>query len=101
MWVRIAVAAGDGVAGIGPGDLAAGRVFMERAMPETALRLARITAGAETLMAAPEERVLDVRCARQGHAILNGHLFSHRQKHAWPSSNSTASTDPEIPTSRH
>ena len=30
-----------------------GRAFMERTMPETALRLARVSAGAETLMAIP------------------------------------------------
>ena len=35
-----------------------GRAFMERAMPETALRLARVTAGADTLMAIPEAGVL-------------------------------------------
>ena len=32
-----------------------GRVFMERTLPETAAHLARITAGAQTLMAAPAE----------------------------------------------
>jgi hypothetical protein len=31
-----------------------GRAWAERAMPETALRLARITAGADALMAVPE-----------------------------------------------
>jgi hypothetical protein len=57
MWARIAVAAAgkSGAAAEGrAGDLIAGRAFMERAMPETALRLARITAGADTLMAMPE-----------------------------------------------
>ena len=34
--------------------LAIGRAFVERALPETALRLARITAGADGLMAIPE-----------------------------------------------
>ena len=35
--------------------LITGRFFMERMMPETALRLARITAGADTMMALPAE----------------------------------------------
>ncbi len=35
-------------------DLLFGRVFMERTMPETALRLARIEAGADRLMAIPD-----------------------------------------------
>ena len=34
-------------------DLLFGRAFMERTMPETALRLARIQAGADTIMAIP------------------------------------------------
>ncbi len=61
MWARIAVAAGgkaaggDAMAETLKADLIAGRAFMERAMPETALRLARITAGADTLMAMPAE----------------------------------------------
>ena len=60
MWVRIAVAAheriaaGDARATMLQAELIAGRAFMERTMPETALRLARITAGADTLMAMPE-----------------------------------------------
>ena len=60
MWLRIAVAAegritgGDARAEGLKADLIAGRAFMERTMPETALRLARITAGADTLMAMPE-----------------------------------------------
>jgi acyl-CoA dehydrogenase len=59
MWARIAVtaqakiAAGDPAAETLKADLLLGRAFMERAMPETALRLARITAGADTLMAMP------------------------------------------------
>jgi hypothetical protein len=53
MWARIAVAAADRPERAA--DLIAGRAFMERAMPETALRLARITAGADTLMAMPAE----------------------------------------------
>ncbi len=53
MWLRIAVAAktAKGLAA----DLDVGRVFMERTMPETALRLARVTAGADVLMAIPAE----------------------------------------------
>ena len=60
MWARIAVAANAKIAAGDPdaerlkGDLMLGRVFMERTMPETALRLARITAGADTLMQVPE-----------------------------------------------
>ncbi len=58
MWLRIAaviVAKGSGAPETLRGDLLAGRAFMERAMPETALRVARITAGADTLMAMPAE----------------------------------------------
>jgi alkylation response protein AidB-like acyl-CoA dehydrogenase len=60
MWAKIAVAAnqritaGDARAEALRSDLMTGRAFMERIMPETALRLARITAGADTLMAMPE-----------------------------------------------
>ena len=60
MWARIAVAsheriaAGDANAEVLKADLLLGRAFMERAMPETGMRLARITAGADTLMAIPE-----------------------------------------------
>ena len=53
MWVRIAAAA-KGNAALAA-DLLCGRAFMERTMPETALRLARITAGAEAIMAIPAE----------------------------------------------
>lgn len=35
-------------------DLTIGRAYVERAMPETALRLARVTAGAGAVMAVPE-----------------------------------------------
>ena len=35
--------------------LLTGRFFMERLMPETATRLARITTGADTTMALPAE----------------------------------------------
>jgi alkylation response protein AidB-like acyl-CoA dehydrogenase len=57
MWGRIAaaiLAKGDGASETEKTDLMFGRTFMERTMPETALRLARITAGAGTLMAIPE-----------------------------------------------
>ncbi|MCR4281706.1 MAG: acyl-CoA dehydrogenase C-terminal domain-containing protein [Bauldia sp.] len=60
MWARIAVAAnakiaaGDADADRLKGELMLGRAFMERTMPETALRLARVTAGADTLMRLPE-----------------------------------------------
>ncbi len=61
MWARIAVAAERKIAAGDPrsdelkADLLIGRAFMERTMPETAVRLARITAGAETLMAVPAD----------------------------------------------
>jgi hypothetical protein len=57
MWGRIAVAVrdkGEQATDGERGDLLFGRVFMERAMPETRLRLARIEAGAERLMAIPD-----------------------------------------------
>jgi alkylation response protein AidB-like acyl-CoA dehydrogenase len=58
MWLRIAVAASDRQADERSealqADLVAGRAFMQRTMPETKLRLARITAGADTLMALPD-----------------------------------------------
>jgi acyl-CoA dehydrogenase len=58
MWGRIAAAIhakGDAATENERNDLLFGRAFMERAMPETALRLARITAGADTIMAIPED----------------------------------------------
>jgi glutamate-1-semialdehyde aminotransferase len=61
MWVRIAAAAeariasGDSRAARLRAEIGFGRVFMERAMPETALRLARVTSGADAVMALPEE----------------------------------------------
>jgi hypothetical protein len=58
MWGRIAVAVrdkGDAASGREREDLGFGRVFMERTMPETALRLGRISAGADTLMAIPDD----------------------------------------------
>ena len=56
MWGRIAaaiLAKGDAAGETEKADLLFGRAFMERAMPETALRLARVSAGAETIMAIP------------------------------------------------
>ncbi|HEX4767171.1 MAG TPA: acyl-CoA dehydrogenase C-terminal domain-containing protein [Lichenihabitans sp.] len=58
MWARIAAATfagGDGDAPPEDGRLLFGRFFMERTMPETAAHLARITAGAATLVAPPAE----------------------------------------------
>jgi alkylation response protein AidB-like acyl-CoA dehydrogenase len=61
MWARIAAVSQERIAAGDPrGDMLAsqillGRAFMERAMPETATRLGRIRAGAETLMAIPAE----------------------------------------------
>ncbi len=63
MWVRIAaaiVAKGEAAPAALRADIAFGRVFMERVMPETALRLARITAGADTLMAMPADAFADL-----------------------------------------
>jgi hypothetical protein len=59
MWGRIAVAAQRLIADSDPrsealrADLLVGRAFLERAMPETALRRARVEVGADTLMAVP------------------------------------------------
>jgi D-arabinose 1-dehydrogenase-like Zn-dependent alcohol dehydrogenase len=61
MWARIAAAmhakitAGDADAELLKGELMLGRAFMERTMPETALRRARIEAGSDTLMQIPED----------------------------------------------
>ncbi|OQM73674.1 acyl-CoA dehydrogenase C-terminal domain-containing protein [Manganibacter manganicus] len=62
MWSRMAKAAQVRIAeDVGEGrsfyenKLATGRFFMEHAMPETALRLARISAGADAMMALPAE----------------------------------------------
>ena len=57
MWARMAKAAhprkaADGAAAT-DAQLLAGRFFMERMMPDTAVRLARITAGADTMMSIP------------------------------------------------
>ncbi|MBO0733191.1 MAG: acyl-CoA dehydrogenase, partial [Methylocapsa sp.] len=57
MWAQIAKAAiakkaaGDGDAQAMEAKLLRGKYFMEHVMPETGLRLARITAGASTMMA--------------------------------------------------
>ncbi|MBN9009875.1 MAG: acyl-CoA dehydrogenase C-terminal domain-containing protein [Rhizobiales bacterium] len=53
LWARIALASAGKPERAA--DLIAGRAFMERAMPETALRLARVTTGADTVMAMPAE----------------------------------------------
>ena len=61
MWGRIAKAAiakkaqGNGVAARMDAKLLTGKFFAERMLPETATRLARITAGADTVMAMPAE----------------------------------------------
>ena len=62
MWAKIAKAASDKLAA-GEGDaatleakLVTGRFFMERTLPETAAHLARITAGADTVMALGAEQ---------------------------------------------
>ncbi|WP_018260382.1 acyl-CoA dehydrogenase C-terminal domain-containing protein [Methylobacterium sp. WSM2598] len=61
MWARIAKAAaarkreGNGVGTRMDAKLATGRFYMERLLPETATRLARISAGAEAVMAVPAE----------------------------------------------
>ncbi|MYZ49612.1 acyl-CoA dehydrogenase C-terminal domain-containing protein [Propylenella binzhouense] len=57
MWGRMMKAAANAAEpdGLRAGKHLLGRFFMERAMPETALRLARITAGADAVMAVPEE----------------------------------------------
>ena len=62
MWGRM-VKAAHGKLANGAGDNAAfyehklvtGRYFMERAMPETAAHLARLSSGADTMMALPAE----------------------------------------------
>jgi acyl-CoA dehydrogenase len=62
MWVQMAKAAQTRLAS-GAGDatsfyenkLVTGRYFMERVMPETAAHLARISSGADTMMALPAE----------------------------------------------
>ena len=51
---KLADGAGDSAA-FYENKLVTGRFFMERVMPETALRLARISAGADSMMALPAE----------------------------------------------
>ena len=61
MWAKIAKAAiakkaaGNGVATRMDAKLLTGKFFAERMLPETGVRLARITAGSETMMAMPAE----------------------------------------------
>jgi hypothetical protein len=61
MWCRMAetaqakIAAGNGVAERMKGKLVTGRFFMERMLPETAAHLARIQAGAASMMELPAE----------------------------------------------
>ena len=61
MWARIAKAAiarkaqGNGVAARMDAKLITGKFFAERMLPETSMRLARITAGADTMMSLPAE----------------------------------------------
>ncbi len=61
MWARQVKAAQARIAAGAPdkarmaGKLVTARFFMERMLPETGLRLARITAGADTVMALPAE----------------------------------------------
>jgi hypothetical protein len=61
MWCRMAqaalarIAGGDGDAGRLKGKLVTGRYFMERVLPETAAHLARIEAGAASMMELPAE----------------------------------------------
>jgi hypothetical protein len=45
----------DGVASFHENKIVTGRYFMERVMPETAAHLARISSGADTMMALPAE----------------------------------------------
>ncbi|TGT61605.1 acyl-CoA dehydrogenase, partial [bacterium M00.F.Ca.ET.159.01.1.1] len=62
MWGQMAKAAhtklaegANGAASFYDNKLTTARFFMERVMPETATRLARISSGADTLMALPAE----------------------------------------------
>jgi acyl-CoA dehydrogenase len=61
MWAQMAKAAlevkskGNGAAARMDAKLVTGRFFMERMLPETAAHLARITAGADSVMALPAE----------------------------------------------
>jgi acyl-CoA dehydrogenase len=51
---RLAAGAGDGASFL-ENKLVTARYFMERVMPETAAHLARISSGADTMMALPQE----------------------------------------------
>jgi 3-(methylsulfanyl)propanoyl-CoA dehydrogenase len=61
MWAKMAKAAqarkaeGNGVAARMDAKLVTGRFFMERMMPETGMRLARISTGGDAVMAMPAE----------------------------------------------
>ncbi len=59
MWAMMAKSAQDGPNGVSPeflqNKLTTARFFMERLLPETSTRLARIQAGAESMMALPAE----------------------------------------------
>lgn len=61
MWALMAQAALDGIEGergereFHQAKLVTGRYFMERCLPETAAHLARISSGADTMMALPAE----------------------------------------------
>jgi acyl-CoA dehydrogenase len=61
MWAKMAKAAqakkqqGNGVADKMDAKLVTGRFFMERMMPETGMRLARISMGGDAIMALPAE----------------------------------------------
>ncbi len=61
MWAQIAKAAlakksaGNGVADKMDAKLTAGKFFMERMLPESSVRLARITSGADTMMSMPAD----------------------------------------------
>ena len=62
MWAQMAKAAqaklaegADGAAPFYDNKLVTGRFFMERVMPETSAHLARISSGADTMMALPAE----------------------------------------------
>ena len=62
MWAQMAKASqtrlaegADGAASFYDNKLTTGRFFMERVMPETSAHLARISSGADTMMALPAE----------------------------------------------
>jgi hypothetical protein len=56
MWARIAQASITGPSSdAAKARLTIGKYFLDHMLPETGLRLARITAGADTMMALPAE----------------------------------------------